>query len=120
STTSTSANISWITSEPSNYTISISDGSTSWTISNSTFDSSHLVTILDLSPNTTYYYNITIWDQAGNNNTYSNYNFTTNPSEQPGGQAEVVVTSAPEDREIFSLIVLILLFSFILNFKKLN
>ncbi|MEM3543230.1 MAG: LamG-like jellyroll fold domain-containing protein [archaeon] len=119
STTSTSANISWITSEPSNYTISISDGSTSWTISNSTFDSSHLVTILDLSPNTTYYYNITIWDQAGNNNTYSNYNFTTNPSEQPGGQAEVVVTSAPEDStQVAALILLVLLIFSYLSIKE--
>ncbi|MEM4222144.1 MAG: DUF2341 domain-containing protein [archaeon] len=119
STTSTSANISWITSEPSNYTISISDGSTSWAISNSTFDSSHLVIILDLSSNTTYYYNITIWDQAGNNNTYSNYNFTTNPSEQPGGQAEVVVTSAPEDStQVAALILLVLLIFSYLSIKE--
>ncbi|MEM4221820.1 MAG: right-handed parallel beta-helix repeat-containing protein [archaeon] len=121
-TSTNSANISWVADELANYTLVYSDGSNSWTVSNSSFNYSHFVILENLDANTTYYYNITIWDQTGNNFTYTDYNFTTQEINVSGGEGtvEVTITAAPEDDLEFALTVItsFLLFLFLFQNKK--
>ncbi|MEM3412200.1 MAG: right-handed parallel beta-helix repeat-containing protein [archaeon] len=110
-TTINSATISWITDELTNYAITYSDGDGSWSVSSSHFDYYHQVALNNLRDGVTYFYNITIWDEAGNNHTYSGYNFTT-------PEVIEILYPAPEDKLEFILTVLLTIFFLCLHNKK--
>lgn len=82
SATTTSATISWMTNEPT--TMQVSYGTTSaYTASstlNSTLMTSHTVTLLGLSPNTTYHFQARSADAAGNMATSTDQTFMTTTS----------------------------------------
>lgn len=73
------AYILWNTSEPANSTVMFGTNQTNLTQnnSNSSLVSSHNVTARWLTRNTTYYYNVSSCDHAGNCNISGVYNFTT-------------------------------------------
>ncbi len=72
------SNISFSTSEDTNASINYGNTTDLGTVvSNSSLASSHFFQLSPLENGTTYYYNITVCDQAGNCNTTGPYNFTT-------------------------------------------
>ncbi len=77
--TESSATIGWNSSEQTNYAIFY--GTNSSILNSSTNSSSYSTlnsaVIYFLSRNTTYYYNLSVCDRAGNCNSSSSYNFTT-------------------------------------------
>jgi len=84
SVTTTTATITWTTNENANssvdYGLSLSLGSSS---SSSSLTTSHSISLSSLSSSTTYYYNVTSCDSAGNCQTNGSYSFTTStPSTQ--------------------------------------
>jgi parallel beta-helix repeat protein len=86
SKTSNSATIIWQTNEPSNSTIYYgTDLNLSDNMTNSSFVINHSITLTGLSASTTYYFNITSCDVAGNCNTSGYYNFTTLSAPTGGG-----------------------------------
>jgi hypothetical protein len=86
SKTSNSATIIWQTNEPSNSTINYgTDLNLSNNVSDSNLVINHSITLTGLSASTTYYFNITSCDVAGNCNTSGYYNFTTLSAPTGGG-----------------------------------
>ncbi|MBN2042331.1 MAG: PGF-pre-PGF domain-containing protein, partial [Candidatus Aenigmarchaeota archaeon] len=76
---STTAAIIWNTTESSNSTVlySTNQSNLNLTKNGTSFVTEHSVGLTGLTLNTTYYYNISSCDQAGNCNTTGTYNFTT-------------------------------------------
>jgi len=91
--TGTSAIVNWGTNEAANSTVRYGTTNTSLpnSASNSTFALLHNITLSGLSGSTTYFFNVTSCDQAGNCNTTGVFNFTTlaapAPPAPPGGGA---------------------------------
>jgi len=79
SITSHSAVLSWQTNEPSTSLIKYGTSPGSYTHSKADFTltTSHIVTLTNLIPNTTYYFVVNSTDASGNSNQSSEYNFTT-------------------------------------------
>jgi hypothetical protein len=84
--TNNSATITWISNEPSDLRVNWSlnpDLSFNYTIFNLTLTTFHYVTLTDLEPDQTYYFEVTSVDFIGNSATDSNssmyYRFTTIP-----------------------------------------
>ncbi len=79
---SSSASIIWNTTQSSNSTVYY--GTNQSTLNqdegNSSFVTEHSVSLCGLSAGTTYYYNVSSCDQAGNCNNTGTYNFTTSES----------------------------------------
>ncbi len=77
----TSAIISWDTSEYTNYTLWYGTSTTSLNsiISESDAKKSHSALLYNLTPNTTYYFRITVWDRVNNSVSTSIMSFTTQP-----------------------------------------
>ena len=75
----TQAYVMWNTSEPANSTILFGTNQNSLinNITNSSLVVSHNLTAYPLTKNTTYFYNVTSCDAAGNCNSSGTYNFTT-------------------------------------------
>lgn len=73
------AYILWNTSEPANSTVLFGTNETSLTssIGDTSFSTSHIILVYWLTKNTTYHYNVTSCDAAGNCNSSGTYNFTT-------------------------------------------
>ena len=88
SVTTSSATITWTTSESANATVEYgatsSYGSTV-SSSSSTFETSHSETITGLSASTTYHYSVTSYDKAGNSVNSSDGTFTTSDEQQDDG-----------------------------------
>ncbi|MEE9322954.1 MAG: PGF-pre-PGF domain-containing protein, partial [Candidatus Aenigmarchaeota archaeon] len=74
-----SMRISWNTNEPGNSSVlyGTSPGALSLGKTNSSLATSHDLSLTGLSGSTTYYYNVSSCDSAGNCNTSGVYNFTT-------------------------------------------
>jgi hypothetical protein len=101
--TTSSAIVNWLTNENANssvnYGINLSLGSTQ---DNSSLDTSHNISLTNLSSSTLYYYNITSCDNFGNCNTTGPNNFTTlavaappaAPTGPSGGGASLVEAGA--------------------------
>ncbi|MBI5697833.1 MAG: S8 family serine peptidase, partial [Thaumarchaeota archaeon] len=85
STTDTAAYISWNTSEAANASVAYGTNSTnlSSNATNVSFVTFRNISLSNLTPNTTYYYNVTSCDQARSCNTSGTYNFTTLPDITP-------------------------------------
>ena len=75
-----SATITWDTDEKSNSLVKYgtSTGNYTQTESNSSFVTSHSITLANLTANTTYYFVVNSTDTAGNSNQSEEYKFTTN------------------------------------------
>jgi len=91
SVTSSTAKITWTSDEDSNSTVyyRTSTGTIS-SLSNTTFTTSHYVTLSGLSASTLYYYNVSSCDVSNNCNVSSQYSFITssggtNPPSAGGG-----------------------------------
>jgi hypothetical protein len=87
SVTASSATISYSANESVNASVSYGTSSTSLTsaATATSYATSGTITLSSLSASTTYYYNITICDQAANCLTNGTYNFTTSASGGSGG-----------------------------------
>lgn len=80
STPSTSSTtITWTTNESANSTVNygISENNLNESKPNSSLSTSHSIWLVDLIPNTLYYYNVTSCDSSGNCNTSGPNSFTT-------------------------------------------
>jgi len=79
SITGASATITWKTNEPSTSLVKYgtSPGSYTYSKGDSTLTTSHIITLTNLIPNTTYYFVVNSTDASGNSNQSSEYNFTT-------------------------------------------
>ncbi|MBU2561203.1 MAG: hypothetical protein KKD17_02815 [Nanoarchaeota archaeon] len=87
SVTASSSTISYAANESVNASVSYGTISTSLTstATETSYATSGTITLSSLSASTTYYYNITICDQAANCLTNGTYNFTTSASTGGGG-----------------------------------
>ncbi|UCD02666.1 MAG: hypothetical protein JSV63_02655 [Candidatus Aenigmatarchaeota archaeon] len=76
---SVTVTLAWNTTEPANSTVSYGTNSTmlNQTSTNTSLVLYHNLTLQSLTQNTTYYYNLTSCDSAGNCNTTGVYNFST-------------------------------------------
>jgi hypothetical protein len=100
SITSNSATIIWQTNEPANSTINYgTDLNLSNNVSDSNLVINHSITLTGLSASTTYYFNITSCDVAGNCNTSGYYNFTTLSRGSGGGRRRAEERAEGEKQE---------------------
>lgn len=79
--TDSSAIITWTTNEPATSTVRYGTAPSSYSSSNTSTTpvTSHSITLLGLSANTTYYYVVNSTDAGGNSNQSAERNFTTAP-----------------------------------------
>lgn len=92
SQTDTTATIDWTTNVPTEGNVSFGT-TTAFTASTSmetSFGTSHSVTLSGLTPNTTYQYEIDVHDASGNTATFGPVAFTTNASGTGGGTGVVL------------------------------
>ncbi len=99
SVTTDSSAITWATNENANSSVNYgTTGSLGSFANNSSFITSHSIALSGLSSSTTYYYNITSCDRAGNCITNGTYSFTTSAPAPPvtssGGGGGAPISSA--------------------------
>ena len=96
STTQTTATITWATNETATSTVFYGVTSGYGNASTSSISTTtHSTTLTGLTPNTLYYYQISVSDSAGNMATSSNFSFTTNPNQTIGEPATSAIGSGP-------------------------
>ncbi|MBW3015428.1 hypothetical protein KY330_03335 [Candidatus Woesearchaeota archaeon] len=92
----TAATITWTTDESANSTMNYGTSTALGTIATATsFVTSHSVALSSLSAETTYYYNVTSCDQAGNCNTTGPNSFTTDAASTTTSSTSSSRSSAP-------------------------
>ncbi|HHF53439.1 MAG TPA: DUF5123 domain-containing protein, partial [candidate division WOR-3 bacterium] len=96
--TSNSATITWTTDEPSTSLVKYgtTSGSYPYSQEDTSYTTSHSITLTNLQPNTTYYFVVNSTDKAGNSAQSSEYKFTTNAWEYIWIEAEDADTITPD------------------------
>ncbi|RME52237.1 hypothetical protein D6783_05465, partial [Candidatus Woesearchaeota archaeon] len=104
SITNESAVVQWQTNENTTGVVwyGTSSGNYTFSVANNSIGVQHAVTIVNLSPNTTYFYVVNTTDVAGNKNQSGEFNFTTEASNDTAVPAVSAVTATPSTVEQFS------------------
>ena len=114
SLTSSAVTVTWSTDEKTNSSIDYGTSKSLGTVSSSSNRvTSHSISLSGLSASTTYYYNVTSCDYAGNCNSSGNYSFTTNAAASSdsgsssgggggggGGAAPVITSTSTDESEV--------------------